>query len=546
MQAEIERLEPQDAQSIAHLAWEAACERVRLEIEPDEALKRLAQLAKTPVGDAINDSFYGYGFRDEQPERIPLRFKPDNKDAWQRLARITDYYEIPRHKQYPISVRQWVVLATLIVLGVVMAGRGLWQFQNPPETVSELRRELPTRLCARSIRCPGRTDGRPVDRLCQGRPSNPNIIRWEPKLPFNPDRRYRLVVYEVGHQDVVSFTIAANSRLNVQLGYTDTVYACEERQPAVGLTVYRCPEPEGDALANDAVTLSFWRDTDGVTPAGKHVASVGIEFGQCESDNSTAHRLRKVLLATQAVDVVFCIKVDPIRPERAQAALDDIEQFLGPLADSKYTQVILWTVGEPPDLPASSIFWPAQTIRCAQRSSTCVRTSNVWLRMGQSGCLWRRSSQHWRTSLPDPLAGVTPPVTATAPPTSATSAETTPVVQADTPIPPTPTALTIPRGCYEAVINGGFEQIGNTWVLTSGVRPPQYDATQVYEGASAMRMGIVDLPNAFSTVRSTRILPCLRARPRSGSASGTIPNSIRRPAPAHSSTPTSPIGPMAN
>ena len=55
-----------------------------------------------------------------------------------------------------------------------------------------------------------------------------------------------------------------------------------------------------------------------------------------------------------------------------------------------------------------------------------------------------------------------------------------------------------PPGCYEAVMNGGFEQVGATWVLTSSPRPPQYDATQIYEGALAMRMGIVDLPNAFS------------------------------------------------
>ncbi len=61
-----------------------------------------------------------------------------------------------------------------------------------------------------------------------------------------------------------------------------------------------------------------------------------------------------------------------------------------------------------------------------------------------------------------------------------------------------PAYPTPPPGCYEAVMNGGFEQVGNTWVLTSGPRPPQYDTTQVYEGTRAMRMGIVDLPNAFS------------------------------------------------
>lgn len=59
---------------------------------------------------------------------------------------------------------------------------------------------------------------------------------------------------------------------------------------------------------------------------------------------------------------------------------------------------------------------------------------------------------------------------------------------------------TPPPGCYEAVRNGGFEQVGADWVLAPGPRPAEYQSAPnpVYEGARAMRTGIVDLPNVYS------------------------------------------------
>ncbi|MBW7885900.1 MAG: hypothetical protein H3C34_25370, partial [Caldilineaceae bacterium] len=53
-------------------------------------------------------------------------------------------------------------------------------------------------------------------------------------------------------------------------------------------------------------------------------------------------------------------------------------------------------------------------------------------------------------------------------------------------------------GCFEVIANGSFEQTGVAWVPGSGPRPPEYSSTEVLEGAQAMRLGIVDLPNVSS------------------------------------------------
>jgi len=46
----VQKAQPAEMESMAYLAWEAVCERVRLELNPTADLARLGQLAKTPLG----------------------------------------------------------------------------------------------------------------------------------------------------------------------------------------------------------------------------------------------------------------------------------------------------------------------------------------------------------------------------------------------------------------------------------------------------------------------------------------------------------------
>jgi hypothetical protein len=90
---QLQQVEPLQAGSPAHLAWETNLERVRLELAPDQALKRLAALAGTPVGEAIRADLEPCVLPEDtapQTSDIPLRVKPRTKDGLQRLARLAD------------------------------------------------------------------------------------------------------------------------------------------------------------------------------------------------------------------------------------------------------------------------------------------------------------------------------------------------------------------------------------------------------------------------------------------------------------------------
>jgi formylglycine-generating enzyme required for sulfatase activity len=91
----LEEVEPTDEESLAHLAWEWRWQRVNLELNPDDALQRLEQLAKTPLGDAIRAELENISLPPENglithnPELIPLRLRFKSKVALQRLQHLT-------------------------------------------------------------------------------------------------------------------------------------------------------------------------------------------------------------------------------------------------------------------------------------------------------------------------------------------------------------------------------------------------------------------------------------------------------------------------
>ena len=118
---EIGRAEPDEEGSLAYLAWESVAERVRLELEQDGDLERLAQLAQTPLGSAIDASLENFGLPG-QVDKIPLRLKPKNKHALQRLARVAEGLRIPRLEAYPVARGHWLALGLALVLFLGFAG----------------------------------------------------------------------------------------------------------------------------------------------------------------------------------------------------------------------------------------------------------------------------------------------------------------------------------------------------------------------------------------------------------------------------------------
>lgn len=94
----IKKVEPVEQDSLAHLAWEWSLERVRLEIAPDKALKRLAALDKTPLGNAIRSELQQIVLPDAKltdghsvnPTRVPLRVKPRSHQGQRHLSRLAE------------------------------------------------------------------------------------------------------------------------------------------------------------------------------------------------------------------------------------------------------------------------------------------------------------------------------------------------------------------------------------------------------------------------------------------------------------------------
>lgn len=92
----IREVEPSPPESLAHLSWEYVYERVRLEVEPDQALRELAGLAQTPLRDTIKAEFQRVRVPSALPgtnvssfNQIPLRRRPASHDSWKRLRLLT-------------------------------------------------------------------------------------------------------------------------------------------------------------------------------------------------------------------------------------------------------------------------------------------------------------------------------------------------------------------------------------------------------------------------------------------------------------------------
>lgn len=94
---QLKEVEPEQVYSLAHVNWEAIQERVRLELEPEKALHRLAQLVKTPLGDFIRTELKNvvlpgqplFGKDSSGSFGLVLRRRPRTRKALQQLSVIT-------------------------------------------------------------------------------------------------------------------------------------------------------------------------------------------------------------------------------------------------------------------------------------------------------------------------------------------------------------------------------------------------------------------------------------------------------------------------
>lgn len=69
-----------------------------------------------------------------------------------------------------------------------------------------------------------------------------------------------------------------------------------------------------------------------------------------------------------------------------------------------------------------------------------------------------------------------------------------------------PISADLPAGCFETVVNGGFEQVNANWSIDPSPSPAVFDNVQVFAGNFAMRLGILDGANVAGQSTTSQVI----------------------------------------
>lgn len=369
---EIGKAEPSAEDSPAHLAWEAVHERVRLEVEQDAALARLAQLAKTSVGPAISASLENFGFREEADQKIPLRLKPNNQYAWQRLARIADSFNIPKLEAYPIGWGHQLTVSMLVVLFISFIGISVRHLLWPPPSYENLEimgsaATLNETYVQLNVKVGERWSPQKVGKI-QTLDSLPLLTTNVYSLTLYgdayrsvdeiiPKHHYRMIIClktfnetetcpkEILPESTTQDEDAAEAENKAKLSVD-----CRIEPPGIGLTVERCPVSNAQFTANDSdeIILDSWRKKLGSGVPNQRMMSIGLEVSLSRQDHPALRRLRSKLLETSSVDVIYRIYPDSYGNWHTDEIIQFIYDDLGPMIEQ--SQLIWWTAGPIPTI----------------------------------------------------------------------------------------------------------------------------------------------------------------------------------------------------
>ncbi|MGH7492674.1 MAG: SUMF1/EgtB/PvdO family nonheme iron enzyme [bacterium] len=358
LQEKIQEAEPEEKGSPKHLAWEAMQERIRLELEPDADLRRLAELAKTPLGPAISAGVEGHGFQNE-PDMIPLRNRPRNKNALQRLARIAANLDIPKLEAYPVSPGHWVALLVLSFsfvscllksLTVYKDTRGgmVMKFVNPDSALVGAQLE--------------------VRQKNNWQITISGNVKSLHDRPLHGGQAYRLTLYGNGFRSQRDFVAPRDSSIVVSVEPKSRARPCQESHPNLGLTIQCCP-----ANATAPVAFNSWQEGLGPRAPNGRWMSIGLEIDSTHGTIEPAlTSIRDLLLQTGSVDIVYRLRPDSTGNWRFAEVWQRIQDDLGPVL--RQSQLLWWTAG--------SVAQPialADSFNSFQRALCLSEANNSWM-----------------------------------------------------------------------------------------------------------------------------------------------------------------------
>lgn len=347
--AKIKEAKPVEAGTPAYLAWEAVHERVRLEQEPDDDLQRLGELAQTPLAASIRASLENFGFA-EDFEKIPLRFKPFNNKALQRLSRINDNLGIAKLEAFPIAYKHWVLLLGMSAFFLTGLVGSIGLYIEPLQHQSNWQIVSIANYLARIER---RQNGESWEVVATGKPRLENnqvyfdLFRDESQrdralFSFEVERilsslyEYRLTFYGNGYFSTKEFKVPSDTMVSMMLDSTSFERPCREEYPEIGLTVENCPD-NGIQL----VSQKTWKGTLGDQAPINRLMSVGLEIaGPGFPEASLLQQVHNILLETSSIDVLYRLQPDSAGIWHSKEALRQIERDLGPVMEQ--CQLLWW------------------------------------------------------------------------------------------------------------------------------------------------------------------------------------------------------------
>ena len=131
--------------SVARQTWEAAVELVQLEQNPNDN-RRLAQLANAPIGRYVSARLGYLSVDEDDPKKAPLRSRPTDLHACQRLAAIAPDIGIARLTAIPPRPWHWTALATTCIAGLLCGVMALVETRNPTTVCWQVVGESSERL----------------------------------------------------------------------------------------------------------------------------------------------------------------------------------------------------------------------------------------------------------------------------------------------------------------------------------------------------------------------------------------------------------------